>query len=263
MGCKGDRLCIGRHLFSIARQNDDRAPFRRFISQACQTRSRSKRRQGYARQRQKLCRLTVANCDCAGLVEKQRVNIARSFNGAAGFGEDVEAHQSVHARNANGGQQSRDCCGNERHEQSDQYRHCKAAIGELGEGGKRANRDEKDQRQPSQKNRQRDLIRRFLPLRAFHKRNHPVKKALPGGGRHAHLDAVRDDARASSHRRPISPCLADDGCALACNRGFVDAGNTFDHFTIGWHQVTGFDEDDFANLKKICADQPPNFADPD
>src|SRR5437660_492108 len=61
-----------------------------------------------ARDRQKLGRLAVAQRDGAGLVEQQRVDVARRLDGAARHGEHVEAHQAVHAGDADGRQQSAD-----------------------------------------------------------------------------------------------------------------------------------------------------------
>ncbi len=45
-------------------------------------------------------RLPVADGDRAGLVEQQHIDVARRLDRAARLGEDVEADETVHARDA-------------------------------------------------------------------------------------------------------------------------------------------------------------------
>ena len=51
--------------------------------------------------------LAVAERDRARLVEQQRVDVAGCLDGAAGHGEHIQAHQAVHAGDADGRQQTR------------------------------------------------------------------------------------------------------------------------------------------------------------
>ena len=60
----------------------------------------------------------VAEGDGAGLVQQQRVHVARGLDGAAGHGEHVALHQPVHAGDADRGQQRAD----RRRDQADQQR---------------------------------------------------------------------------------------------------------------------------------------------
>ncbi len=55
-----------------------------------------------ARHGQEFRRHAGAEGDGAGLVEQQRVDVARRLDGAAGRGDHVEADQPVHAGDANG-----------------------------------------------------------------------------------------------------------------------------------------------------------------
>ena len=75
---------------------------------------------GHAAHRLELGRLTIAERDGAGLVEQQRVDVAGRLHRAARHGEHVEAHQPVHAGDADGGEQRADRGRNERHEQRHQ-----------------------------------------------------------------------------------------------------------------------------------------------
>ena len=71
-----------------------------------------------AAQRLELGRLAIAERDGAGLVEQQRVDVARGLHRAARHGQHVKAHQPIHAGNTNGREQRADGGGNERHEQA-------------------------------------------------------------------------------------------------------------------------------------------------
>ena len=73
-----------------------------------------------AGQRNELGRLAVAERDRAGLVEQQRVDVARRLDRAAGHGQHVEAHQPVHAGDADRRQQRADRGRDQRDEQRDQ-----------------------------------------------------------------------------------------------------------------------------------------------
>ena len=65
-------------------------------------------------------RLAVADGDRAGLVEQQRVHVARRLDGAPGHGEHVALDEPVHAGDADRGQQRPDGGRDQRDEQRDQ-----------------------------------------------------------------------------------------------------------------------------------------------
>jgi signal transduction histidine kinase len=64
--------------------------------------------------------LTVAEGDRAGLVEQQSVNVTRNLDGATRFGNHVGAKRTIHARNADGWQQSTNGGWNQTNQQRDQ-----------------------------------------------------------------------------------------------------------------------------------------------
>ena len=67
-----------------------------------------------------LGRHAIAERDRAGLVEQQRVDVARRLDRAAGSRDDVEADQPVHAGDADGRQKPADRRRNQTDEQRDQ-----------------------------------------------------------------------------------------------------------------------------------------------
>ena len=157
-----------------------------------------------ARQGQEFRRLAIAQRDRAGLVEQQRVHIARRLHRAAGHGEHIEAHQPVHAGNANGGEQRADGGGNERDKQRDQHQHRQGAARVSREARDRRHGEDKDDRHARQQDVERDFVGRLLPLRAFHQRDHAVKKGVAFGGGDLHHDPVGQHARAARDRRTVA-----------------------------------------------------------
>ncbi|MNG00782.1 hypothetical protein D3C84_837310 [compost metagenome] len=57
---------------------------------------------------------TVTESDGAGLVQQQHVHVPRRFHGAPGLGDHVQAHQTVHAGDTNGREQTADGGRNQR-----------------------------------------------------------------------------------------------------------------------------------------------------
>ena len=173
---------------------------------------------GHAGQREELRRLAVAQRDRAGLVEQQRVDVARRLDRAAGHGQHVEAHQTVHAGDADGRQQRADRGRDQRHEQRDQHDAPTPAAGIGGEARDRGHREDEDDRHAREQDVERDLVRRLLPLRAFDQRDHAVEegRALRRGD--PHLDPVGEHPRAAGDRRAVAAALADDRRGFAGDR---------------------------------------------
>ena len=134
--------------------------------------------------------LAIAEGDGAGLVEQQRVDVARSFNGAAAHGEHVVLHQAIHAGDADGRKQSAD----RRRDEADQQRYQdEHGLRRLGVNGERLQRDhgqQEDDGQSRKQDRQRNLVGSLLARCAFDQRDHAVKKRFAGIGRDADLDPV-------------------------------------------------------------------------
>ena len=68
-----------------------------------------------------LHRLAIAQRDGAGLVEQQRVDVARGFHGLAAHGQHVVLHHAVHAGDADGREQAADGGRNQADQQRDQH----------------------------------------------------------------------------------------------------------------------------------------------
>ena len=233
----------------LLRQHDDGAAFRRFIGQRGELRGVGQIAFVDAGQGQKFSRLTIAQRDRAGFVEQQRVHVARRFHRAARHGQHVETHQPVHARNADGGQQRADRRGDQRHEQRHQHQHAQCAARIQREARNRRDREDENDRHAREQNVERDLVGRFLPLRAFDQRNHAVEegRALRRGD--LHLDPIGNDLRAARHRRTVAAGFANDGRGFARDRGFVDGRHALDHVAVAGHEIARFHEHDIAGLQ--------------
>ena len=201
-----------------------------------------------AGQREELGGLAVAERDGAGLVEQQRIDVAGGFHRAAGHGQHVEAHQPVHAGDADGRQQRADRGRDQRDEQRHQDHHGHRAAGIGGEARDGRHGEDEDDRQAGEQDVERDLVRRLLPLGAFHQRDHAVEegRALRRGD--AHLDPVRQHARAAGDRRAVAAAFADDRRGFAGDRRLVHRGDAFDHLAVAGDQVAGFHQHDVARL---------------
>ena len=102
-------------------------------------------------------------------------------------------------------QQPADGRRNQAHQQRDQHKRRLRRARVHRKRLQRDHRQQKDNRQPGQQDIQRNLIRRLLPLRAFHQRDHAVQKRLAGVGRNPHHNHVAQHARSAGHRRLRSP----------------------------------------------------------
>ena len=194
--------------------------------------------------------LPVAEGDRAGLVEEQRVDVARRLDGAAGHGEHVEADQPVHAGDADGREQRADGRGDQRDEQGDQHDHGDRPARVAGEARDRGHREDEHEGEAGEQDVQGDLVRRLLPRGALDEGDHAVDEGRAGGGGDADLDLVGEDLRAAGHRRAVAAGLADHRGGLAGDGGLVDGGDALDHLAVGGDQVAGLDEDDVADLER-------------
>ena len=155
-------------------QHDDRAAFRGFVGQRGELRRIRQFLLGDAAHRAKRRRLAVAERDGAGLVEQQRIDVAGGLDRAAGHRQHVEAHQPVHAGDADRRQQRADGGRDQRHEQRHQHhdRDRAAGIGRVARD--RHGREHEDDGQAREQDVERDLVRRLLPLGALHQLDHAV-----------------------------------------------------------------------------------------
>ena len=189
-----------------------------------------------------LGRLAVAERDGAGLVEQQRVDVAGRLDRAAGHGQHVEAHQPVHAGDADRRQQRADRGRDQRHEQRDQDddRDRAAGIGDVARDRRR--REHEDDGQADEQDVERDLVRRLLPLGALDQPDHAVEEGRARRRGDAHLDPVGQHLRAAGHGRAVAAGLADDRRRFAGDRRLVDRGDALDHLAVGRDDVAGLDQ---------------------
>ena len=132
---------------------------------------------GDALQGNELRRLAVAERDGAGLVEEERVDVARRLDGAARHGEHVEAHEPVHAGDADGREQRADGGRDQGHEQRDEHDDADRAARIGREARDRGHREDEDEREAGEQDVERDLVRRLLALRTLDEPDHAVEEA--------------------------------------------------------------------------------------
>jgi len=161
-------------------QHHDRAALRRLVRQRGQLCRVGEIALAHARQRQELRRLAVAEGDGAGLVEQQRVDIAGRLDGAARHGEHVEAHEPVHAGDADRRQQRADGGRDEGHEQSDQHQNAERAAGIAGIARDGGDGEDEDDRHAGEQDVEGDLVGRLLALRTLDQRDHAVEEGRAG-----------------------------------------------------------------------------------
>ena len=233
----------------LLRQHDDRAAFRRLVRQRGELRRIGQFLRGHAGKRQELGGLAIAQRDRAGLVEQQRIDVARRLHRAAGHRQHVEAHQAVHAGDADRRQQRADRGGDQRDEQRDQDHHRDRAAGVAGEARDGGDREHEDDRQAGEQDVQRDLVRRLLPFGAFHQRDHAIEEGGTLGRGDAHLDPVGQHARAAGDGRPVAAALADHRGGFAGDRRLIDRGDAFDHVAVARDHFAGLHQHEVPRLE--------------
>ena len=138
----------------------------------------------------------IAERDRTRFVEQQHVHVTRRFDCSSAHCQHIALKEAVHASDANGAEQSADRCRNQTDEQRDQAPASKSRRRINAEWLQRHADQKEDERQRGKKDRQRDLVRRFLAFGAFNHGNHSVEKTVRLFRRDADDDAVAQDARA-------------------------------------------------------------------
>ena len=191
-------------------ESDDRAAFRRLVGEARSKRGGREVLGRNAIDRQEFGRHAIAEGDRAGLVEQQRIDVARRLDRAAGGRDDVEADQPVHAGDADGRQKPADRRRNEADEQRDQHGRRQVRPRIFGDRPQGDADDQEDDGQPDEQDRQRQFVRRLLPLGALDERDHPVDEGRARRGGDPHLDEVGQHGRSAGHGRAVAASLAND-----------------------------------------------------
>ena len=249
-----DELGAGRrhltpNIIFFLHQRDDRAAFRGFVGIAGKQCGFRGFAFAHARHHNDFSRQPVAEGDGAGLVEQQRIDVAGRFHRAAGHRQHVEAHQPIHAGNADGREQRADGGRDQRHEQRHQNndRDRAAGISRVARNGR--GREHEDDGQADQQDVQRDLVRRLLPFGAFDQLDHAIEERRAGRGRDANHDAVGNNRGAAGHRRAVAAGFADHRRGFAGNGGLVDRGDALDHFAVAGNDVAGLAYHQIASLQ--------------
>ena len=230
-------------------QHDDGPALGRFVGQRSELRRVRKLALVDAVHGQEFGCLPVAERDRTGLVEQQRIDVARRLHRPAGHGQHVEAHQPVHTGDADGRQKRADRGRNERDEQRDQHddRNFPTRIGSEARNG--SNGQHEDQRHAGKQDVERDLVRCLLPLRSLDQPDHAIEEGRAGRRRDTHLDLVGQHLRAAGDGGTVSARFTDDWCGFACDRGFVYGSDPLDHFAVGGDDLTGLHHDDIPDLE--------------
>ena len=204
-----------------------------------------------ARQRHDARRKPVAERDRASLVEEDHVHVARCLDGATAHGQDVEAGDAVHARDADRGEQTSDCRGDQADEQGHEHNEAELRVGVEAEWPDRRRREQEDDRQAGQEDEQRDLVGRPLPFRALHEGDHPVEERLAGVRGDAHRERVAGDRRAARNRAPdVGARLLEDRRRLTRDDSLVDVRHALDHVAVARDRLAIEDHDDIARAEE-------------
>ena len=235
----------------LLHQRDDGAALSGLIRIARQQRGARGFLFGHARHRDDFRREAIAEGDGASLVQQQRIDIAGGFNRAARHRQHVEAHQTIHAGDADRRQQGADGGRNQGYEQRDQNDDGDGAagIGDKARNGRGC--EHEDDREADQQNIERDLVRRLLPRRAFHQLDHAVEKRRSRRRGDANDDSVGNHRGATRHRRTIAAGFTDHRRGLTGHRGLVHRGNALDHLAVARNDVAGFAHHEITGLELI------------
>ncbi len=228
-----DRL-TGRllHRVQAAQVLDNRLALGGVIGQRGQQRRLRQVAGGHARRLEHGAAAAVTEGDGAGLVQQQHVYVTGRLYCTARLGDHVQAHQAVHAGDADGRQQATNGGRNQRHQQRHQVHQRQIAAGITGERLQGGHHQQEDQRQADQQNIQCHLIGGFLPLGAFHQGDHPIQGRLAWIGGDLHQQPIRDHPGIAGYGRTVATGLTNHWRRLTGNRCLVDRRDTFDYLAV-------------------------------
>ncbi len=169
-------------------QDHNRAAFRRLVGERGELRRIGQLCLVDPGDREQLRGDPVSQSDGSGLVEQQRVDIARRLDRTTRHRQDVELDEPVHAGNADCRQQRADRRRDQCHKERDQHDDTDLPARVVGEARDRDGRQQEDDRQPCEQDVECDLVRRLLPLGALNQANHAIEKGRTLAGRDPHLD---------------------------------------------------------------------------
>ena len=259
----GERNELGVELLHVAAadailllgEHDDGAPLRGLVGERGELRGIGELLLADVAQRLELGGLAVAERDGAGLVEQEGVDVARRLHGPAGHGQHVEAHQAVHAGNADRGEQRADGCRDQRDKQRDQHDNGDRAarIRDVARDGCRG--EDEDDGQTHEQDVESDLVGRLLALGALDQPDHTIEEGGAGRGGDADADPIGQHLGSAGHRRAVAARLADDRGRFAGDGCLVDRGDALDHLAVGGDVVAGLDQHDVADPQAGAGDK--------
>ncbi len=223
------------------REDDDRAAFGSFVGERRKLRGVREVSFLHSGGWNKFGGAAIAEGDRAGFVEQKRVDVARGFDGAAGHGEDVALHDAVHARDADGGEQTADGGRNQANQQRDQHENRLRRAGIDRHGLKRDDGQQENDREPCEQNVERDFVGSFLALGAFDELDHAIEEGLAGIRRDHDDDFVGKHARAAGDGRTVAAGFANHWRGFTGDGRFVDRGDAFDDFAVSGDEFAGDD----------------------
>ena len=241
-------------------QDDDASSLRRLVSQGCEL---GRIRQPLCRcpfHGQKFNRLAVAQRNRAGLVEQKDVHVAGGFDGLARHGNDVRLDHTVHAGDADGGEQAADGGRNKADEEGDDHRHGDRRSlprrpdavdrkGHKGHGGQK-----KDQREPGKQDVEGDLVRRFLALGPLHHGDHLVEERLARVCRDADDEPVRQHTGAAGYGASVAAAFPDHRGALPRDGALIDGCDADGHLPVSGNGISGFHKNEIPLLELRTGD---------
>ncbi len=220
-------------------QNHDRAPLGSLIGQRRELCSVRHFGFAYTRCGKKSRCLPIAESDRPRLIEQQSVHVAGSLHRSSRHGKHVVLDQSVHAGDADGGQQAANGRRDEAHQQRNQHEHRLRRTRVNRERLQGHDSQQKDDGQTGQQNIQRNLVGCLLALGAFDQRNHAIEEGLAGIRRYLHLDLVGEHTGSAGHRGAVAPSLTNDGSGFAGDRRLVHRSDPFDDLSVGRDHLAG------------------------
>ncbi len=198
--------------------------------------------------------LAIAEGDGAGLVEEKGVDVACSFDGAAGHSENVVLDEAIHACDADGGEEGADGGGDEADEKGDEDEDGLRCVRVDSVGLQRGDGEQEDDGEAGEQDAEGDFVGSLLALGAFDESDHAVEEGFAGVGGDADLDPVREDAGATGDSGAIAAGFADDGRGFAGDGRLVDGGDAFDDFAVAGDELAGFNLDDVVAAQGRAGD---------
>ena len=202
----------------------------------------------------KISSQAVAVSDRARLVQDHSVHVAAGFHRLTGHGDDIEAGDTVHAGDTDGGQQAADGSRDQADQQGNQSGDGDLNIVVHRKGIHGDHHDQEDDGQGHQKGVQSDLVGGFLPGGTLYQSDHAVQKAVARLRGDADLQPVRHNGGAAGDGAEVAAALPDHGGGLAGDGGLIHRGDALNDLAVVGNDLAGADQDHIALLQLAGGD---------